>query len=1276
MSLSKEFRYYQTEADNAIYEELLTNDKCIVKMFCGTGKSRLMRYCRNVENKNLVVYVFPSLSLIKQFYEEYLDNFGYENVLKVSSENEYESTTDPKQIVQFLVKPTNKIICITYQSFETLLDNLGELIIDVCIFDEAHHAVGEKCQKLVFERSYSCEKQIFLTATPKNTNGIIMYDREKPNDGNCGRLVYDYSYLRGLNEQYLNAFDILIDMYLDNTNRSVYETIARSILTTGNNRVLTFHADVNTDRDTSVRNFVDEKEFIAAFKKVLKEEFPTCKKYKKTKIKMIGLYSEIVSETRSEILKEFDKTPNDEIFIISSCETIGEGIDTKNANMCVFVDPKTSYVKIIQNIGLVVRKQEDTPKSSILIPCWVDRTKYLECNGDREKCDEVIRQDMSEGGNFNGILNVLSALKQEDEELYDICLHYPDTFSPQEIKINLEKQGFVIDDMIGSREEIIEHLLDIEITDYDNEFDTDEDFFENVAEENDVCIEIHTNSLENPVKKYNEECESGEIIRIYKNEVNNEDDEYDENDEYDEYDEDIYQPIVKKEGRQKRSRDAVDEPKRENNKVNVKVHTNPDVKVLWNITSDLDLTKDVCSCVIDCEVVKYDPMEIAEGIVARAKEREANGENLLPRIITNKKNRTSSELEQENKDGVKLSCWKLTLKGNKNGHNCPDEVIDYLETELPGWRDNLDEKAIEYAKNIVQRAKERESNGLNLLPRHIPKKNRTTPELEQENKDAKKLVHWKKALNGDKNIRCSPEVRDYLDLELPGWRVEVDFDEKAMDDAKNIVARAKEREANGFKLVPRKCCKNKNKKYTKEEIQEHKDAIKLGDWKKALKGNGKGKCCNEVKDYLDLELPGWRDETDFDKKAMEYAQNIVVRAKEREVNGLNLLPSFIDKKNKLTPELEQEYRDATKLGGWKKALKGKNDQRCSDEVRDYLDLELPGWRDKLDEKSMENAKTIVARAKKREANGGRLFPRELDKKNRTTKELEQEYKDACKLGYWKKALKERKNSRCSNEIRDYLDAELPGWRDIEDTQSVTTFTDETFEIVPKKKSMKLTTSLKKEKETTEKRRARNKSQLSELHKIYKTMKSNNLNQLFHETPDLWHQYHAIAEENEQSFPEDDIPRNRIIEELNQIKTKRTKLVVDMGCGKAHIANYFKDDQRFQFINYDHVTSSNMVTICDISNLPLDHHSVEICILSLAMWGSNCEQYVEEAYRVLESGGKLFIIEPTKRWSEKDEADNIIPGKEGAKLKLLLEKNNFKILNQSVEKFSLFVCVKN
>ena len=230
-----------------------------------------------------------------------------------------------------------------------------------------------------------------------------------------------------------------------------------------------------------------------------------------------------------------------------------------------------------------------------------------------------------------------------------------------------------------------------------------------------------------------------------------------------------------------------------------------------------------------------------------------------------------------------------------------------------------------------------------------------------------------------------------------------------------------------------------------------------------------------------------------------------------------------------------------------------------------------------------------------------------------------------------------------------------------------------------KKSMKLqqTTKQPKEpKESTQEKRARIHSDISLLHQKYKTLNSSNLSKEFNENPDLWHTYHNISEENEKSFPQEEIPRNRIIAELNKIKTKRRKIVVDMGCGKGHISQHYMNDTRFQFYNYDHISSNETIIPCDISTLPLEDDSVEICILSLVMWGSNCKEYIGQAHRVLESGGKMYIIEPTKRWTEKDDSGNLVVGKEGCKLKRLLCEYGFHILEEYIEKFCLIVCVKN
>ncbi len=130
----------------------------------------------------------------------------------------------------------------------------------------------------------------------------------------------------------------------------------------------------------------------------------------------------------------------------------------------------------------------------------------------------------------------------------------------------------------------------------------------------------------------------------------------------------------------------------------------------------------------------------------------------------------------------------------------------------------------------------------------------------------------------------------------------------------------------------------------------------------------------------------------------------------------------------------------------------------------------------------------------------------------------------------------------------------------------------------------------------------------------------------------------------------------------------------MAKGSYH--NISKNDNRFSFINYDHISDNDAVISCDISNIPLDDDIVDICIMSLAMWGSNCKNYIKESNRILESGGKLYIIEPTKRWSNKDDYGNMIEGKQGNKLRELLKESGFIIIRESIEKFSLFECVKS
>ena len=145
----------------------------------------------------------------------------------------------------------------------------------------------------------------------------------------------------------------------------------------------------------------------------------------------------------------------------------------------------------------------------------------------------------------------------------------------------------------------------------------------------------------------------------------------------------------------------------------------------------------------------------------------------------------------------------------------------------------------------------------------------------------------------------------------------------------------------------------------------------------------------------------------------------------------------------------------------------------------------------------------------------------------------------------------------------------------------------------------------------------------------------------------------------------------MIEHLEGLPGKKKKIIADLGCGFAEINQHFKDNERFEFHNFDHHSSNEFVVSRDIKDTGLDDYSVDIAILSLAMWGSNCKEYLSEAHRILDTGGTLLIAEPYKRWNKELDEDQ----KPINRLVKLLEENNFTIVNNDEQKFMLIECRK-
>ena len=262
---------------NAIIEQNKYK-KCLINMWCGTGKTRTFTISLFQYDKNFNVIVFPSLGLINQYCNDYIledknifkeefDKFKFicfcsddKKKLKIKTDKIQFSTND-KKLISFIKLDNKKIILVTYQSFKKFINICfnQNIFIDNLIFDEAHHILSKNIKNIVFNNQdldNIVNKIIFYTATPINKNSIIMYDRDNNENSDCGNLAYEYLYYQAIQDKICKSFETQINLYTQkkeytNKFQPIFETIIRTCLSGKYNywNILTYHTYVNEKKE-------------------------------------------------------------------------------------------------------------------------------------------------------------------------------------------------------------------------------------------------------------------------------------------------------------------------------------------------------------------------------------------------------------------------------------------------------------------------------------------------------------------------------------------------------------------------------------------------------------------------------------------------------------------------------------------------------------------------------------------------------------------------------------------------------------------------------------------------------------------------------------------------------------------------------------------------------------------------------------------------------------------------------------------------------------------
>ena len=448
-------RDYQEEIIDNIINGFKNDDRGKLIAACGAGKTLVSMWVHEKMKAHTVLFVVPSLALIKQTLEEWArhasDEFSYicvcsdssvslneEDYINVnSSEVDFPVTTNPEQIINFINSSSSKkIVFCTYNSLDAIANaaNDPSVNFDIGIFDESHRTAGTK-DSLMFvygmdDNYIPIKKRLFMTATER-----LVSPRLKDAVDNSENVIFSMDDKAKYGETFASLnFGEAIERNIICDYKIVTCTITESDIAdlVSKHRIITTElgeseAATNIDvvlkqvligkvmKELDVRKVISYHSFVKGAKLFVSGS---------SKILPVGdVIDSIISDTanvstftshingsmpageRKAILDTFSKSKRG---LISNAKCLTEGVDVPAIDAVYFVDPKNSMVDIVQAVGRALRKssEKDNDTSFIIVPIVVPDNASLFSHIDPSK--------------FDTLHNVIQALRSQDNRLADI----------------------------------------------------------------------------------------------------------------------------------------------------------------------------------------------------------------------------------------------------------------------------------------------------------------------------------------------------------------------------------------------------------------------------------------------------------------------------------------------------------------------------------------------------------------------------------------------------------------------------------------------------------------------------------------------------------------------------------------------------------------------------------------------------------------------------------------------------------------------------------------
>lgn len=398
-------RPHQLAALKDIKKGLKNKSRGQAIMACGTGKSLLAAWAVKASKARTVLVLVPSLALVRQVRESFLQVFPKLASVAVCSDKTVAGrdavSIDPSEVgclvtTSAVIVRTHlklggqRVVFCTYQSASLL----AGFKFDFAIFDEAHKTAGRLDKSFGFaldNKNIAIKKRLFLTATPRVVR--LPVDTEETEDVASmddpqvyGNRLYSLPFRTAVEEKIICGYRLIISEINEDVDTehhaALQVAIQKSMDERGVKKVFAFFRTVG-----QAQTFADDT---AGFD---------------PSVTVLHVNGGMSTEERKTIVSQFEKA---ERAVLTNARCLTEGVDVPAVDMVVFAQAKRSTIDIVQAAGRAMRNSPGKQLGYIFLPVW------------RNVVTEETFEAAAARESFKPVLDVLQAMSDQDALLEDV----------------------------------------------------------------------------------------------------------------------------------------------------------------------------------------------------------------------------------------------------------------------------------------------------------------------------------------------------------------------------------------------------------------------------------------------------------------------------------------------------------------------------------------------------------------------------------------------------------------------------------------------------------------------------------------------------------------------------------------------------------------------------------------------------------------------------------------------------------------------------------------